>query len=230
MPVSRARPVRHVALVLVAACLAACGDATPTSDIAAQQFLEGWFARTRAPIEPDNMCHGLGMLKHSTFACAEIVAHAGRVTPASRTLTRAVTRDCFESVCGTFMELEYSGTDLAGNGVDEHIIVKRDDGQFRVYWYRSTTLLEAYRQAHPELAEVDAPDPLQVAYDELTARHSDLYAWPPCYGIRATSNNLRTPTMALDAIDAELMATEATACPETFCFALVGQKIAGLCP
>ena len=73
-------------------------------------------------------------------------------------------------------------------------------------------------------------EPIQVAYDEITARYPALYQYPPCDGVRASSSTVVAELMVRDAIDVAAVEQLAENCGETFCFSLVGEKIAPLCP
>ncbi len=205
------------------------GACQPQPDPQAESlnYLAGWFQKAGAGERGDDLCHGLGLLKHAQFSCADMLAGAAKIDPARRTIGRFKARDCFESVCGTFYELEFSGFDLAGNEVDETAILKQDEGQLRVYWYRSSTMLQALAASEPE-EEEKAPE--QVAYDALTALFPSLYQYPPCYGVRPSSSNLRGDMFVMQNADVAQIEALAAACGEQFCFALVGQKIATLCP
>ena len=99
----------------------------------------------------------------------------------------------------------------------------------RLYWYRSDSLLALLKPAENAAAD-DAKDPIQTAYDELTARYPALYSFPPCYGVRPSSSNLVGELRRPDALDVQEIEQLAAACGATFCFALVGNKIATLCP
>ena len=208
--------------------LSAC-EAPPSLEQQAPNFAAGWFAAARDGQRNDTLCHGLGALKHPEFTCAEQLEHAAAVQPESRVLARTRLRDCFDTVCGEFVELAFDGTDDAGNAVEETLVLKRDNERVQAYWYRSTSLLAAYRSANPE-PDADEKDPLQAAYDEVTATYPALYTFPPCYGVRASSATLRTPTMRRDAMDAPAVEAAAAACGERFCLTLIGEKMAGLCP
>ncbi len=197
----------------------ACG---PSPEEAAVAFADGWFARATAGERSDDLCHGLGLLKHPQFTCAELLDHAARIEPRERTLVEINHPDCFADVCGTFYELRYESS--SGK---ETLLVKQDGNQFGAYWYRSDSLLALLRPADET---EDEPDLLQTVYDEITARYPPLYQYPPCLDVRPSSSNLRGELMRRDAIDVAVVDALAAECPETFCFALVGQKIATLCP
>ncbi|NKB98561.1 MAG: hypothetical protein GKR90_08735 [Pseudomonadales bacterium] len=153
---------------------------------------------------------------------------AARVDPASRTFTAQRSHDCFASVCGEFVEIEFESYDHAGNPIRENAVLKRDDGTIRLYWYRSDLMLAAFRAANPE--PEDEKEPIQVAYDEITARYPELYRYPPCYGVRASTSTLAGELMAKNAIDVASIERIAATCGDDFCFSLVGEKIAPLCP
>ncbi|MEM7001815.1 MAG: hypothetical protein AAF529_13590, partial [Pseudomonadota bacterium] len=148
---------------------------------------------------------------------------------ASRTVLSSRPLECFAEVCGTFIELSTSGFDQAGNELEETAVLKQDNGQFRVYWYRSSAMLAAFRAANPE-PDPDAKDPEQVAYDALVALYPGLYEFPPCDGVRPSSTNLQGKLRAREGLDVDAVTRLAANCPASFCFAFVGRKIAPLCP
>ena len=76
----------------------------------------------------------------------------------------------------------------------------------------------------------DEKDPEQQAYDEITARYPALYQYPPCYDIRVSSSNLRGELMRKNEINVATIDALAAQCGESFCFGLVGNKIAAVCP
>lgn len=218
--------LRAATATLIATVLLGCTPPQPKLEEIADDFLTTWFSEP--PKDDDNRCHGLGTLKHNEFTCLDMQQFAARVDPARRTLVAQRAHDCFARVCGDFAEVEFDSHDHAGNPVRETAIVKRDDGTVRLYWYRSDLMLAAYKAANPEPEE--EKEPIQVAYDEITARYPALYQYPPCYGVRASSSTLVAELMVRDAIDVEAVEQLAENCGETFCFSLVGEKIAPLCP
>ncbi|NOX49627.1 MAG: hypothetical protein GXP16_03710 [Gammaproteobacteria bacterium] len=98
-----------------------------------------------------------------------------------------------------------------------------------MYWYRTDAMLDAIRQKNHRNKD-DGKDPLHVAYAEIVARYPSLYEFPPCHGIRVTSANLAGTLVRKDAIDVSSMQTIASNCGKLFCFGLVGDKIAPMCP
>jgi hypothetical protein len=215
----------------VALCVLGVACVDKQAQLAEQSlaFLSGWFAEANAGTRDAILCHGLGTLKHPEVSCTEMLAHAAKVEPTSRVVDTVRALDCFSDICGEFIEVRFNSHDIAGNETRESAVLKRDDGILRLYWYRSDSLLETMRATTEESAE-EEKDPLQIAYDELVARYPKLYAYPPCYAIRASSSNSVGTRMAIDAVDEAAVTSYAATCGETFCFALVGNKIAPLCP
>lgn len=208
--------------------LQACGDAGPSPRDASLAHMQSWFAAADQGNRADTLCHGLGMLKHSDFSCAELLDYASRVDGSTRTIARISEQDCFQGVCGEFYQIQFSAFDPAGNEVEETALLKVDDGVYRTYWYRSSLMLA-------ELASVsdddrDQKDPEQVAYDALVALHPELYEFPPCYGVRPSSSNLAGDLMLPENLQVAAVEHNASACGDTFCFAFVGAKVAQLCP
>lgn len=208
----------------------ACTDQAALERDAALQFLGNWFDQANAGAREESLCHAFGLLKHPDVTCPQMLEHAAKVDPATRTIAGISPMDCFGEVCGDFLQVEFDSRDPAGNEIRENAVLKRDEGRFRLYWYRSDTLLAELRAGQPDPEEVEAKDPEQVAYDQLVARHPELYSYPPCYGVRASSSNLLGKPAAIEDIDPAAVETMAADCGDTFCFALVGSKIATLCP
>ena len=170
----------------------------------------------------------MGVLKHAEFSCLDMQTYAAKVDPATRTITDVRRHECFASVCGNFLEIEMASTDLGGNPIRENAILKRDEGTIRLYWYRSDLMLADYKAANPDPKE--EKDPVQVAYDEITARYPELYQFPPCLDERVSSSVLMGEIAEKDQLDVANIERLASECGDSFCFSLVGQKIAPLCP
>lgn len=212
-------------------CLAtgACTDRAAQLQDDSLAYAQQWFALAEAGNGDETSCHGLGLLKHPAVTCTQMLDYAGQVDPGTRRIADVTPRECFDSVCGEFIELNFTSLDDAGNEISETVLLKRDAGRLQTYWYRSNTLLASLRAANPEPDE-EGKDPQQLSYDALVARHPSLYAYPPCYGTRPSSSNLVGDLMAKDAVDVNAVEGLAGECGDTFCFALVGNKIATLCP
>ena len=206
--------------------LAACQEQGPGIEVRSAELMLTWFAAAQRGERDDNLCHGLGVLKHQEFTCADMLDYASRIDPESRHVGQPRARSEFGSVTGRFFELDIDSTATSGIEVRETVVLKEDDGVLRVYWYRSDLMLETLKANRQE----DEKEPEQIAYDEITARYPGLYAYPPCYGVRASSSTLVGELMPKDDIDVARVESLAEACGDTFCFGLVGQKIAPLCP
>ena len=217
---------RAIWLLGLLCCLSACQPA-PDPKVESLAYLAGWFNQAQSGAQDESLCHGLGLLKNPSFTCADMLSWAAKVDPQTREIGRFKSHDCFQSVCGTFYELEFSGADPAGNEVHETAVLKQDEGQYRLYWYRSNLMQRAIAASAP-VEEEKAPE--QIAYDKLTALFPSLYEYPPCYGARPSSSTLAGEIFVLDQAPVADLHDLAKTCPETFCFALVGQKIAPLCP
>ena len=229
--ISVSSATKHKATLTVALCVlaGACSDHEAVLRQQSLAFVTGWFQQAADGARQDALCHGLGTLKHPEISCNEMLEHAARVDAASRQVTSFGTRDCFGDVCGEFVEIGFTGVDRDGNDLRETAVLKRDDGALRMYWYRSDSLLTLLRPAKED-EDVNDKDPIQAAYDEITARYPALYSYPPCYGVRASSSNLVGELMSKDDLDVAAIEQRAAACGERFCFALVGNKVATLCP
>jgi hypothetical protein len=190
-------------------------------------FLDDWYTQAQAGNRDDNLCHGMGLLKHPELSCKQMLASAATIDTSSQHIEAIKPIECFSGVCGDMFEITITAKDRAGNEINESHILKRDAGKLRVYWYRNDALMAQLRMQNPVIEE--QKDPEQVAYDELIARYPALYEYPPCYGIRASSSNLAGPLMPIDDIDVANIQSLASGC-DNFCFALVGNKIAPLCP
>lgn len=233
MSESETRRVRAAATaaltLLLAATLLACAERQPPLSDQITTYLDGWFAAAESGARDDDLCHGLGLLKHSQFSCAEYLEHAARVNPTTRAISSITPTDCFAKVCGEFFQVDLSGFDKAGNELNESAVLKRDNGKLKLYWYRSDSLIAELRAANPDPGD-DDKDPQQAAYDEIIARYPSLYQYPPCYQVRPSSSNMVGSLQARDNIDTTKVDQWAEACGASFCFALVGEKIASLCP
>ncbi len=217
-----------------------CTGCAPAADPAeeALAYAEQWFGQAAAGARGEHLCHALGLLKHAQFTCDELLEHAARIEPASRELTQARPRECMAEVCGEFFELTFHSRERAGQNIaereeaeesEEIVVLKKDNGQYRLYWYRSASLMALLTPRHHNPAEAEK-SPEQAAYDELTQRYPGLYSWPPCENVRVSSSNLMTDLMPRDNLNTAQMETLAAACGDHFCFGFIGNKVAAVCP
>jgi len=209
------------------ALMFACEDPQATLQTQSLVYIQDWFNQAHLGNRDPNLCHGLGVLKHPEITCLEMLEHAASVAPESRQVNALTPRDCFGKVCGEFVEIGFDSMDQQGNSIRENAVLKRDAGTLRLYWYRSDSLLALLVPADQEK---DQKDPLQLTYDRLTALHPELYSYPPCYGVRASSSNLVGELYELEQLPVATIEKSAAQCGASFCFATVGSKIATLCP
>lgn len=204
-----------------------CADSKAEQSARIKIFLDQWYSQAHQGSRQDTLCHGLGMLKHPQFTCAELLEAAATVAPNDFNIDSIIPMDCFADVCGNFIEVNLSGKTNSGAHMTAIHVLKQDNQQLKVYWYRNTALMAQLQGTQPRPAE---KDPTQIAYDQLVARYPTLYRYPPCYGVRPSSSNLAGPLMNIENIDADQVIELAETTCANFCFSVVGQKIAPLCP
>ena len=215
---------------MLVTCLVLAGcDSGPSPEQQAVAHALTWFEAAHDGQRDDRWCHGLGLLKHPTFSCAEYLEQAAGITLASRSVSEITPMDCYQDVCGRFFQLEVDGMDSVGNETKELLLLKQDDGVMRVYWYRSNEMLRAQQIAQEQREEADK-DPIQAAYDALTNRYPSLYEYPPCLQLRASSTTLMADPVALEEIDPAVFDALAETCSAQMCITTVGRKYAALCP
>ncbi len=218
---------RSQIFLLLVGLLGAC-DSGPAPEQLAVSYLLTWFEQAEQGMRDDELCHGLGLLKHPTYTCADYLQSAANITLSSRGVAAVTPMDCYQDICGTFFQIEVDGVDKAGNESREIVLIKQDADTMRVYWYRSEEMLQDLRRAEEIQREADK-DPVQVAYDELTNQYPTLYAYPPCIDVRPSSNTLLAPPIALQDINPAELDLLADECSGTVCIGTVGRKYALLC-
>lgn len=192
-------------------------------------YLTEWFQLAADGQRGDEHCHAFGLLQHSDVTCAEMLDHASRIVASERTVTSTRFIECLEDVCGEFLEIELAGVDKAGREITEIAVLKRDDGRFRLYWYRTTSLIESLTTSQTDASPTE-DDQDQKAYTRLTNEHAGLYQFPPCLDVRVSSSNMIGGLVQTSDIDIEDFESRSESCPDTFCLAFVGRKVAGICP
>lgn len=229
-------------IVAAALLLGGCTGGEQRTLNEAQVFLDQWLKQASAELNGTNQpsCHGYGELMFPAASCADMYEHAKRINPASRVLDRVNSLDCFGSgpqrVCGEFVEIWYRSKDASGRDIKEGAVVKRDDGEFRLYWYRSdllfTTLAKRAEQAERSLDEANPNQGvLTSSYNQLVALHPELYQYPPCLeDIRVSSSTMIGAPMKLQNLQPTDVHQRAAQCSIDICFAAVGQKLTTLCP
>lgn len=215
-----------------------CGNTQQQTLLDAEDFLIQWLASSNAS-QPAT-CHAFGLLMFPAVSCEDMQYHAAQVVPESRKRERIKALECFgeggQRACGEFVEIWYASQDRRGRPIKEGAVVKRDDGKFRLYWYRSdllfTTLTERAEAAEQSMTEAEqAQNRLSAVYNEMVNNHSELYAYPPCLDdVRVSSTTMVGSAFNHSAADPGEINRRAGSCASQMCFALIGQKIATLCP
>ena len=225
---------------IVVACLleGGCGNTQQQTLLDAENFLVQWLANSNAS-QPAT-CHAFGLLMFPAASCADMQEHAAQVVPESRKRERIKALECFgdggQRACGEFVEIWYASRDRRGRPIKEGAVVKRDDGKFRLYWYRSdllfTTLTQRAEAAEQSMTAAEqAQDRLSAVYNEMVNNHSELYAYPPCLDdVRVSSTTMLGSAFNHSAADPGEINRRASSCASQMCFALIGQKVATLCP
>jgi len=204
----------------------------------AQMFLNQWFQGPSETAKP--VCHAFGELMFPAASCDDMYEHAKLIDPTSRRVDRINPLECFgygpQKVCGDFVEVWYRSKDLSGRDIKEGVVVKRDDGVFRLYWYRSdllfTTLADRSDNADSKDQQADNDQTLlESTYNQMVAEHPELYQYPPCLNdIRVSSSTMVGKPIKLQHIRSTEISERAARCAVELCFALVGQKLTTLCP
>ena len=215
-----------------------CGDTQQQTLAHAESFLSQWFANNNAS-QPAT-CHAFGLLMFPAASCDDMQQHAAQVVPESRKRERIRALECFgdgaQRACGEFVEIWYTSQDRSGRQIKEGAVVKRDDGKFRLYWYRSdllfTTLSQRAEAAEQSMTTVEqAQDRLSAVYNEMVNNHSGLYVYPPCLDdVRVSSTTMLGSAFNHRAADPGEINRRASGCASQMCFALIGKKVATLCP
>jgi hypothetical protein len=104
-----------------------------------------------------------------------------------------------------------------------------------LYWYRSDALFTTLTQRAEstdedyERALKDKQTQLEAVYAEIVQRQPALYQFVMCTDASVSSSKLVGKPIAPKDISAADMTLRALQCPENFCLALVGKRIAPLC-
>ena len=200
--------------------------------------LNDWFLASATDNPPS--CHAFGLVKFYDASCADMYQHAAKIKPESRTITSSQLLKCFgqgaQELCGEFVEIWLNSMDTRGNPIQEGAVLKRDDGVFRLYWYRSdalfTTLTKRAENTSDDDNErvlEDKQSELEAIYAEIVQRQPALYQFVMCTDTSVSSSKLVGKPVHPQDISATDMASRAQQCPEIFCLALVGKRIAPLC-
>jgi len=218
---------RLASAVFALAALAACGPNETDIANAGLSQLGDWFQIAASGQRGDEHCHAFGLLKHAEATCADMLEHASRIDANERIVTSTRFIECLETVCGEFLEVELEGIDSTGRNVSEIAVLKRDNESFRLYWYRTDSLISALQPGeHNDTPEDDD----RRAYTQLTNEHPSLYQFPQCLDVRVSSSNMVGALVRPSDIDTADFEIRTANCPDAFCIAFVGRKVAGVCP
>lgn len=169
-----------------------------------------------------------------------MIEHAASLLTDTREIDSVKLLECYgqgtKEVCGEFAEIRFRSQDSQGTEVQEGMVLKRDDGIFRMYWYRSDTLFtELARRSEAEEADSTQSrmalqqQRLQAVYTQLVERDPAIYRFPPCIDARVRSSVMLGGLMAPNEVTGQELEERAKGCSLELCLALVGKKVAPLC-
>jgi len=211
-----------------------CQDREEVDRQAAISVFHEWSVESES--SDSESCHAYGLIKHPETSCLEMLDHAKNILPSQRLVSSSRVLECFDSVCGDFVELEVEGEDLKGHQVKEIVVLKKDKNVFKVYWYRTNSLMTAIENRSKAQSEqsADAKDlkkqnELNSAYAYLTNKIPEIYQFPSCLDVRITSSNLMGELVPLEKVTLSDFGSRAAKCNGNLCIGLVGKKIAAVC-
>ena len=215
--------------------LGACGEDDEAIKTLAITALNDWFSAAATDNPPS--CHAFGLVKFHDASCADMYEHAAQIEPGSRTITSSTLLKCYgqgrQELCGEFVEIRLTARNTNGKKIQEGAVLKRDAGVFRLYWYRSdalfTTLIKRTDDEDGERAPERKQAQLEAVYAEIVQRQPELYQFVVCKEASVSSSKLVGKPVNPKDISTADMALRAQQCPEIFCLAMVGKRIAPLC-
>ena len=168
-----------------------------------------------------------------------MIEHAARLDASTRRIDSVELLKCFgqgaKEVCGEFAEIWFNTQTMDGVGVKEGMVLKRDNDEFRLYWYRSDTLFteltdRAERQRlapNPQMAAKQ--EQLDAVYTQMVERDPSVYAYPPCIDARVSRSAMIGELIAQREVTGLVLDRRAEQCAKDLCLTLVGKRIAALC-
>ena len=119
-----------------------------------------------------------------------MIEHAAALDAATRRIDSVRLLECFgraNKVCGDFAEIWFTTQNTEGASMREGMVLKRDNGAFRMYWYRSDTLFSAIAdRAEREKASTSSAqmaekqEKLDAVYTQIVERDPGVYTYAPC--------------------------------------------------
>ena len=131
-------------LIFCMTAISACNNKEELNEQAALKVFNNWVLQDQS-IAP-NSCHAYGLIKHPETNCEEMLKYAGKVIHKTRAITSIRSLECFDSICGEFVELEMDSRNLLSQPIKEIAVLKKDNNNFKLYWYRTNSLLTALDQ------------------------------------------------------------------------------------
>ena len=237
MSESKKRVIDKASIGLLILCVfatSACQNKEELDQQAALEVFNEWATQNQSP--DSDSCHAYGLIKHPETSCEEMLQHAQKVTHETRALSSKRSLECFDSVCGEFIELEMESKDSKNRSIKEIAVLKKDNDSFKLYWYRTNSLLtvineRAKTQASGanNLEEEAKQEQLDRTYAYLTNKIPELYQFPTCLGTRITSSNLIGDLMPKDSVTLADFVSRAKKCDKDLCVGMIGKKVAAVC-
>ena len=238
------RQQRALLLTLYAFFLTSCAPDPSVIQSQALQTAAAWFDQAEASLDNDGTappnCHAFGLLKFNDASCSDMIEHAARLDASTRRIDSVELLKCFgqgaKEVCGEFAEIWFNTQTMDGVGVKEGMVLKRDNDEFRLYWYRSDTLFteltdRAERQeAGTKSGHMAAKqEQLDAVYTQMVERDPSVYAYPPCIDARVSRSAMIGELIAQREVTGLVLDRRAEQCAKDLCLTLVGKRIAALC-
>ena len=231
-------------LAISLSCLSACAPDPQALRTQALETAAQWFGQAAAAQGADASnppsCHAFGLVKFNDASCEDMIFHAAKLDAASREIDSVEPLECFgqgsKEVCGEFVRIWFNTLTKDDVGVREGMVLKRDNEQFRMYWYRSDTLFTTItnRAEQAEAATQSArmaskQEQLQAVYTQIVERDPGVYTFPACIDARVSSSAMVGELMAMNSVTTTQLEALAQQCDKNLCLALVGKRIAALC-
>ena len=221
-------------LIFCLAEISACKDKEDLNQHSALDAFNNWVLQNQSP--GSDSCHAYGLIKHPETNCEEMLNHAGEVIHETRVITSIRSFECFGSICGEFVELEIDSKNMLSQSVKEIAVLKKDNNVFKLYWYRTNSLLTVLElRAKSDAKEINnsgleaKEEQLNRVYIYLTNKIPELYQYPVCLEIRVTSLNLIGNLMPVESVTLTDFTRRSKRCDKRLCIGMIGKKVAAVC-